>query len=94
MIGVMMGQQHLNHRLIGGGGNRLAQGFAIASRGPRVDHHHPAVGDDEARIDDIATVGLTEIIGAAFQQPGAFGDLPRLQRILQIGQHRLAQAQT
>ncbi|BCQ61076.1 hypothetical protein PBOI14_28260 [Pseudomonas sp. Boi14] len=78
MVGVMVGQQQLDHRLVGGGGNRPAQGFAVAFRRPAVDHHHPAVGDDEPAIDDVAAIGLGEVVGATFQQPGARGDLPGL----------------
>ena len=93
MVGVMMGQQHFDYRLVGGGGNGLAQGFAVAFRRPAVDHHHPAVGDDERGVDDIAAVILGEIVGAALQQPGAFGDLPGLEPIVQVCPGRQAQAQ-
>ncbi|MNC23994.1 hypothetical protein D3C75_720350 [compost metagenome] len=93
MVGVMMGQQHFDHRLAGGGGNGLAQSLAVAFRRPAVDHHHPTVGDDERGVDDIAAVVLGEIVGAALQQPGALGDLPGLEPIVQVCPGRQAQAQ-
>ena len=79
MIGMMMGQQHLDHRFVGGRGNGFAHRFAVSPGRPGVDHHHAAFGDDERCVDDVAAVGLGKIVGAAFQQPGVGGDLPGLE---------------
>ncbi|MCY1369961.1 hypothetical protein D9M69_570290 [compost metagenome] len=67
MVRVMTGQQDLDHRLVGGGGNGLAHRFAVTPGRPGVDHHHTALSDDKRGVDDVAAVGLGEIIGAAFQ---------------------------
>ena len=79
MVGVMMGQQHLDYRLIGDRGNRLAQGLPVAPGRAAVDDHHAGLGDNKSGVDDVAAVGLGKIVRAAFQQPGAFGDLPGLE---------------
>ena len=93
MVGVVVGQQQFDHRLVGGCGNGLAHRFAIAFGRPAVDHHHAAVGDDERRVDDIAAIALGEIVGAALQQPGALRDLPGREVIIQVGPARQAQVQ-
>ncbi|MNG18768.1 hypothetical protein D3C84_1028610 [compost metagenome] len=76
MVRVMVGQQHQGHRLVGDGGDGAAHGFAVGPGRPGIDHHDARIGDDETGVDDVAAIGLGEVVGAAFQQPGALGDLP------------------
>ena len=93
MVGVMVGNQHLDHRLGGDAGDGLAHGFAVAPRRPGVDHHHASLGDNEGGVDDIAAIGLGKIVGAAFEQPGVVGDQPGLEGVVEVRQGGQAQAQ-
>ena len=85
VVGVVVGQQQLQHGLVGDPSNGLAHGFAVAFRGAAVDHHYALLCDDKPGIDDIAAIALGEVVGAALQQPDAVGDLPGLQLIIQLG---------
>jgi hypothetical protein len=79
VVRVMVGQQHLDHRL----SVTVAIAWRMARRSAsmaRCRSPPRRVGDDERGIDDVAAVGLGEIVGAAFQQPGVLGDLPGLER--------------
>ena len=82
MIGMMVSQQHAQHRLAGGFLDALAQRLAVATRRAGVDHHHTVRGIDETDVDDIAAVFRREIICAAFQQPDTVSDLPGLQVVI------------
>ncbi|MNR20002.1 hypothetical protein D3C85_1368210 [compost metagenome] len=83
MVRVMVGEQHQYHRLLGDAGDCPAHRLAIGLRGAAVDHHHAGARDDEGGVDDIAAIGVVEIVGAALQQPGALGDLPGLEVVVQ-----------
>ena len=83
MIGVMVSQQHAQHRFAGGFLDALAQSLAVATRRTGVDHHHTVCGFDKADVDDIAAVFRREIIGTALQQPDTLGDLSGLQVVIE-----------
>ena len=88
MVGMMMGQHDLEQRLVSDAGNRLAHRLAVATRRAAVDHHNAFIGDDKPGVDDIAAVGLGEVVRAAFKQPHTIGNLPGLQVVVErIGVH-------
>ncbi len=93
MVGMMMGEQHLDDGAIGNFGDGGTHGLAVASGGTAVDHHDTVRGHDEAGIDDVAAVERVEVVRRAFQQPDIFGDLAWLQPVLQLGLCRQGQAQ-